>query len=196
MSAVKRDQRLLIHACGLVVAGGACLLLYVGLIMPLDNKRAQLRDDRKAYELAKREIVNTQRTLASDQSSIAEMHEKLRDAVQLTADTRLNSRLGEVSSLVDRQGVAISSVRPGEPVRTAHYTATPINIDADGTYGQFIALLDALHSDARDIEVRSFEIAGEPGPTSPTLDIKLQLTWFALPNVVPAPANSSTARAQ
>jgi Tfp pilus assembly protein PilO len=183
----RADQRWLMHLCGLVCAGGACLLFYAGLILPLDTKRAQIRDDRVAYEEAKVELANTQRALARDQTAIIEAQERLRDVVQLVPESRLNARLGELASLAETHGVTFASVKPAQAVKTPHYAATPISIDASGTYGQFLALLDGMHTDARDMEVRAFEIGGDPAPGNPRLDISLELTWFALP-AVPAPA--------
>jgi Tfp pilus assembly protein PilO len=177
-----KDQRWLVHLCGIVGAGGLCALMYLTLILPLDTRRMQVRDDRTAYERAKVELSTTQRAMTDDQAAILRLEEKLRDAVQLQPFTRLNARLSELSALAEANGVVISALRPDPPARTAHYTATSIAVQAEGGTSQYLALLDALHAQARDVEVRSFELRSSGDPRSPRLDIRMVLTWYALPD--------------
>lgn len=186
----KSDQRVLMHACGLVSTAGLCLVLYMAFIMPLDSKRAQVRDDRLAYEQANAELASTQRALSNDQAAIATLEENLKDNVQLVPEARVNARLGELSAIAEGSGITIAAMKPADASRTSHYTATPIRIEAEGTYAQFVQWLDALHENARDIEVRAFVIDGDPAPVAPRLSIKLDVTWYALPGVTPAATKS------
>jgi hypothetical protein len=186
-----RDQRWLVHVCGLVGAGGICGLLYLGLIMPLDTRRTQVREDRVAYEQAKVELAATQRTMAGDQAAIVELERKLLSVVALQPQSRLNARLSEISAVLEAEGIAISSLRPEPPTSTAHYNATTIIAQAEGTSAQFVAMLEALHQQARDVEVRSFEVRTVSGTGVPKLDIRLALTWYAQPLEAKLPSVAS-----
>ncbi len=91
------------------------------------------------------------------------------------ASPRLNERIGELAALAEVTGVAVGSIRPGEPTAGDGVRQQPVSISGQGAPGDIARFLSQLRVVFPDMGVRSFTVSGQSAETSL---IAAELVWF------------------
>lgn len=162
---------------GIAIAVVISAIGYVGGIRPVAATQAERL-------LAERTIASKQATLdvlREDLAAEAEAIRDLEDRVHafragFVASPRTNERIGEVAEVADVIGIAISSMRPGEPTQTESLRTQPISMSGNGTPDNCAQLLSRFRAVFPDMGVRSFSMTSQSAEDA---SIAVELVWFA-----------------
>ncbi|MEO1584648.1 MAG: hypothetical protein AAFR96_08760 [Planctomycetota bacterium] len=91
------------------------------------------------------------------------------------ASSRLNERIGEVTSLAETLGVQLESIKPGRPVESSGFTSIGVSLAGRADADALTDLVSRTRTLFPDIGVRSFSISGDPGTDA---RLVADLVWF------------------
>ena len=167
---------------GWLVCGLLTLLVVSAGFWPILESRAETAQQREALVLKRDEAKQLGVTLAAMRHRLTRVERAAaEEPLQLERVDRLNHRLGRLTDLADRAGLAIDSIEPGEPVASDYYVTVPIAVSGRGSYDAARAFLNALHSQVVDLSVAGMNLSGAAtgAETEPTFSFELR--WYASP---------------
>lgn len=193
----KRAVNLSIDIAGVVV----CLLLtavvyFVGF-KPMLDREADDMAQRDALRQQQQQLDQTTATLTVMRGNLVKFRHAIKEsAIQLQSSANLNRRVGEITELASRCGLAVHEIQPGTISSGERYDTVPIQLGGQGTYQNCARFLSELHDAFPDTGVSSLEMTGNPSsPATPAM-FRLALTWYAAPQIkaaVPATGPAATA---
>jgi type IV pilus assembly protein PilO len=171
-----RDVRRIVHASGVLVAGGILALLLGGVSLPLSAQRRSVQH----------EIEATERFLAT-QEAVRSEHERLRsrftelDArkesilARIPAEANESEFLAQLTRLAEESGLLVQEYRPGTITPHEGYSEMEILVNARADYESVCYFLDGLTRLPRYCQLTDFEMdAASPEKKFP-ITMKLRI---------------------
>lgn len=152
---------------------GAIMASYIFLIMPLSDRRAEIKDSLQAkyvtihkYETYLKTAEKTGNELATAVKDINDIESNiLQDTDESLAFVRLQ---GYIKDFADRSGIKILSIKPLSVVKYKHYADLPVQLEASGAIiqlSEFMRHVDEsrrlLKIDKLNINVTNIQILSE-----------------------------------
>lgn len=159
----------------------AIIAAYVFFIMPLSEKRSELRESLEAKYVTLQKYETFLKTAGKAETALDTMVKEIDDmeanALQDTNDSLAFVKLqGYVRDFAEKSGIKIISIKPLSVVKYKHYAALPIQLEASGginQLGEFMKQIDAsklfIRIDRLNINLMNIQMPGE-------LKIKLQVS--------------------
>jgi hypothetical protein len=77
----------------------------------------------------------------------------------------------------------IDQLRPGKSLNGSRYQTVPIYLVGSGSFSTCVKLLRELQRGFPDTSVASFEVKGDPTKPNEPTKLRVDLLWYALPDV-------------
>ncbi len=171
-----------------LAAAGVCVLLaviaYVVGVHPV-IKRHQGFDLRAAeLKVQQKKARQLSGKVAHIASAITQIKQELaNNTVELKSASQINSHLARLAALTGQCGLKIDQLRPGKSLNGSRYQTVPIYLVGSGSFSTCVKLLRELQRGFPDTSVASFEVKGDPTKPNEPTKLRVDLLWYALPDV-------------
>jgi Tfp pilus assembly protein PilO len=171
----------LVHAGGAALALVAGLVLYVGVVAPVQDKHRQANADRAELDRTNHDLAAAETQVVSATRSLEDIRSRLSHAVALKDQRQINRRISELTTLATESGIALTDVQPGRARSAGRYDVVPIKLAGKGTYPTTADFLSRLHAQLRDMDVHGLEVRSSRIDDAHDATITLELAWHTLP---------------
>ena len=172
-----------IDAVGVMICLLAATLIYLLAIAPLIRRNAQYMAQQQHLEQQRSESAKLIVLLADLRSQIEKVHRQLQAVpLRLESASTINKRLARLTDLAHECKLKINRIEPGNMVRGARYGTVPIILTGTGTYRSCTHFIHKLHERFGDTGIKSFDLTGSPGSSSPAVRCEFRLAWHTAPS--------------
>lgn len=191
-----RSSKLLyidIVGAAIVLAIGA--IAYWAAIVPMNNSRQVLAEQRKSLQSSEKTIRETRTAAASLRQEFSQLRAAIAaNPVKLGAPSGVNSEISHLTELATGLGLKVAEIQPGEATYSRQYGTVPIHLTGSGSFGAWTGFAHRLCIDCPDVWVDSFVLNGKPDSPGAWSDFAVDLVWFVQP-VGQVASDKSDARA-
>ena len=168
-------------AAGAVMAAGLAVF-YVLTVMP--QKRIEDACKEQQNQLIAQEANAVTLTALGRKAGkeLTQIRRELQSSpIRFESSGRVNTRIAALTKVASETALKIEQMQPGEPALEGRFSLVPINLNGAGSYRSWLELLAKLPKAFPDIEITSFDLAGNPSEGGGSTTFRLTLTWYALP---------------
>jgi Tfp pilus assembly protein PilO len=182
-----RRQRLLIDLAGVAVCIAMLAAGYVTALGPLLHHKAQVVASTHALALQHQKVQNAQQTLRKLKQEMAGLQSfQDQDVLQSGKLVRINTRLGQITSMAAIRGLEVKGVEPGALRQEPHDQVMPLRLTGTGSFRGCMSFLHDLRQSMHDTTVAGFRLSGTPGAAGVPINFNLDLCWYTAPLVASA----------
>jgi Tfp pilus assembly protein PilO len=172
-----------IDAMGVGLIGVAIAGMYVAGVRPLQTVYADSVSLKAELWIAQNKLKDSQASEKRASESANNLSQKLENLeIELSSIDQMNTRLSLVTSIADKAGLTLESVRPGAEAKTDRYRAVAISLVGRTGYEEAGVFLEDLLRQFPDtgLETIRFERINNQGLITGRL--QLDMVWYAAPN--------------
>ncbi|MEO0476237.1 MAG: type 4a pilus biogenesis protein PilO [Planctomycetota bacterium] len=173
----------------LLVAGWAFGL---GPLMTESQLSTSIVEEAEDAELQAKQAKDRFDHLASELQAVEDKLDKY--AVNLLVADQINPLLAELAQWSELHNLAITRTNASRREALTYYDYVPIQITGEGSYGDFLAMLQRLHRERGDLGVINFGVNRKP--TGVGVSFEIELAWYVLSDDMeakPEPTEAATA---
>lgn len=165
-----------LHAAGLLIAVGGCLLMLSSVIVPL----MQQNSDVVAREQKLRKVLDLEDSVVQENERLTQILIEADQKIQSLLDripnvARESDFLGQITTLAREVGVEIMNYHPGQISPKTEYHEMTLTLTSQGSYEGVCNFLHRLHSLPRLSRANNMSILPVPGSHTYSLDMTLTI---------------------
>jgi Tfp pilus assembly protein PilO len=123
-----------------------------------------------------------QRTLASQGLSVEELRLRHKsEAIELQPADRINRHVSKLTRLINKRGLEVHQIQPGQTARNDRYCIVPIVIAGQGEYPDCAAFFNELQAAFPDTGVTHWELLNTLNNLTQPPSYRLELAWHTRP---------------
>jgi Tfp pilus assembly protein PilO len=165
--------------CAVLTAGA-----YALIVKPIQAELVEQAAGRQQLALEEEQseqLLATRRRLVLDVARLR--RERQESAVRLQTVDYLNTRVSELSALVESSGMMINATELDAIRSHEWYQLVPIRLSGVGEFPDCARFLRELHERMPDTSVQGFNLSGNPSqPAAPSM-FSFDLVWYAAPTL-------------
>jgi Tfp pilus assembly protein PilO len=182
LAALGSSKLLYIDLAGAAIALAIGAIAYWAAIVPANNSRQALLEQRKSLQDSEKAIQETKAATANLRDQFSQLRAAIAaNPVKLGASSGVNSEISHLTELATGLGLKVAEVQPGEATYCRQYGAVPIHITGSGSFGAWTGFTHRLSTDCPDVWVDAFVLNGKPETPGAWADFAVDLVWFVQP---------------
>jgi Tfp pilus assembly protein PilO len=182
MGTPRTSKLLYIDLAGAAIALAIGAIAYWAAILPVNNARLILSEQRKSLQDSEKAFQETTAATADLRAEFAHLRETLgANPVKLGASANVNSEISHLTELATGLGLKVAEILPGEATYSRQYGSVPIHLTGSGSFRAWTSFAHRLCTDCPDVWVDSFVLNGKPDTPGAWADFAVDLVWFVQP---------------
>jgi Tfp pilus assembly protein PilO len=171
-----------IDIVGAVIAVAIGAIAYWAAVVPINNSRQVLSEQRKSLANSEKAIRETNAATAKLRQEFSQLRAAIAaNPVKLGASSGVNSEISHLTELARGLGLKVAEIQPGEATYFTQYGTVPIHLTGSGSFGAWTGFAHRLCIDCPDVWVDSFVLNGKPDSPGAYADFAVDLVWFVQP---------------
>jgi Tfp pilus assembly protein PilO len=164
---------------GLAAIPAVCILGWLLVIGPLNNRAMALRQEQDAYNQKKagyQQELDRLRQMDQHRQKLAGQLSQTNNPLQDSSN--IDGAIGVISRLCEDNQMLLNEITPTEAPASQYYNQTVLTVKMRGTFGQLCQLMKCFAGELRFMRIDTYKISTKEADGQGVCDIAMKLDVF------------------